>query len=262
MKPRVAFFDFASCEGCQLQIANLEEEILDLIEIVEVVSFREVMKEHSDEYDIAIIEGSIMRPMDEKRLWDIRSRAKTLIALGACATTGGINKIRNQRPVKDVKEEVYGDDKSTKDNEFFNVFQTKAVDEVVPVDYYIHGCPISRDEFKRVITALALGKKPVIPTYPVCVECKKNENVCLFELGKFCLGPITRAGCNAICPTNGSACEGCRGILKKPQVECVMDILKRYNLTYEEMKRRSTMFNMSAFSAKDEMTMVRGSKDE
>lgn len=242
MKPRVAFFDFASCEGCQLQIANLEEEVLDLIKIVDVVSFREVMKEHSDKYDIAIIEGSIMRPMDEERLKTIRSLAKVIVAFGACACIGGVNKIRNQWSSENVKKEVYGN-ADIKDNEYFDVYPTKAVNEVVPVEYYIRGCPPNRDEIKKVITSLALGKKPEIPNYPVCVECKKNENVCLFELGQFCLGPITRAGCNAICPTNGSPCDGCRGILKKPQVECVTDILKRYDLTYEEMKRRCTIYN-------------------
>ncbi len=242
MKPKVAFFDFSSCEGCQLQIANLEEEILDLINIVDVVSFREVMKEHSDDYDIAFIEGSIMRPMDAARLREIRSRAKILVALGACATIGGINKIRNQWPPEDVKKEVYGD-ADLENNEYFDVFETKAINEVVPVDYYIHGCPINRDEFKHVVTSLALGKKPNIPNYPVCVECKKNENVCLFEQGKFCLGPITRAGCGAICPTNGSTCDGCRGLLKKPEVECVMEILERYDLTYEELKSRSLLYN-------------------
>jgi len=244
MKPRVAFFDFASCEGCQLQIANLEEEILDLIQIVDVVSFREVMKEHSDNYDIAVIEGSIMRPIDEKRLRKIRSRAKIVVALGACATIGGINKIRNQWTPENVKKEVYKDAKID-DNELFDVFQTKAINEVIPVDYYIHGCPVNRDEFKQVLTSIALGKNPEIPNYPVCVECKKKENECLFEQGKFCLGPITRAGCNAICPSNGSPCDGCRGILKKPQVECVMDILKRYDLTYDEMKSRCVLYNYS-----------------
>ena len=261
MKTRVAFFDFSSCEGCQLQIANLEEEILDLIEIVDVVSFREVMKEHSNEYDIAVIEGSIMRPMDEHRLRKIRSRCKILVALGACATTGGINKIRNQWPVENVIKEVYKD-ADIKDNEFFNAFQTKAVNEVIPVDYYIHGCPINRDEFKHVITSLALGKKPVIPTYPVCVECKKNENVCLFELGKYCLGPITRAGCDAICPTNGSPCDGCRGILSKPDVECVMEILQRYDLTYEELKSRCTLYNTNVFNPRDGMTLIRRGKND
>lgn len=241
-KPRVAFFDFASCEGCQLQIANLEEEVLDLIDIVDVVSFREVMKEHSDDYDIAIIEGSIMRPIDEIRLRKIRTHAKILVALGACACIGGVNKIRNQWSPENVKKEVYGN-ADIKDNEYFDVFETKSVGEVVPVDAYIPGCPINRDEFKKIVTSLALGKKPKIPEYPVCVECKKNENECLFEQGKFCLGPITRAGCNAICPTNGSPCDGCRGILKKPQVGCVMDILKRYDLTYDEMKSRCSMYN-------------------
>jgi sulfhydrogenase subunit delta len=242
-KPRVAFFDFASCEGCQLQVANLEEEILDLISIVDVVSFREVMKEHSDDYDIAIIEGSIMRPMDEDRIKKIRSNAKILVAFGACACIGGVNKIRNQWTPEEVKKIVYDDSKHMKNNKFFDVGQTKAVEEVVKVDYYIRGCPPTREEIKRVITALALGKTPDIPNYPVCVECKKNENECLFEQGKFCLGPITRAGCNAICPSHGSACDGCRGLLKKPEIECISEILKRYDLTYEELKRRSTIYN-------------------
>ncbi len=250
-KPKVAFFDFASCEGCQLQIADLEEEILDLIRIVDVVSFREVMKEHADTYDIAIIEGSIMRPMDEERLKEIRQHAKILVALGACATIGGVNKIRNQWDANNVLKEVYGNAK-LKENKYFDVYPTKAVDEVVKVDYYIHGCPINRDEFKKVIVSLALGKKPEIPTYPVCVECKKNENICLFELGKFCIGPITRAGCDAICPSNGSPCEGCRGILRKPQVECVEEILKRYNVTYEELKNRCSMYNYAKEECKDE----------
>jgi coenzyme F420-reducing hydrogenase gamma subunit len=242
MKPKVAFFDFSSCEGCQLQIADLEEEILDLISIVDVVSFREVMKEHSDDYDIAIIEGSIMRPMDELRLRKIRNNAKIVVALGACATIGGVNKIRNQWSPKEVLKEVYGN-ADINHNKYFEVFETKALDEVIKVDYYIHGCPINRDEFKHVVTSLALGKTPEIPTYPVCVECKKNENICLFEQGKFCLGPITRAGCNSICPTNGSPCDGCRGILQKPDIECITELLQKYDLTYEQLTERCTMYN-------------------
>jgi coenzyme F420-reducing hydrogenase gamma subunit len=259
MKPRVAFFDFSSCEGCQLQIADLEEEILDLIKIVDIVNFREVMKEQSDKYDIAIVEGSIMRPIDEHRLRKIRNRAKILIALGACATIGGINKIRNQWSVDEVLKEVYKE-ADINNNEFFNVYPTKAVNEVVPVDYYIHGCPITRDEFKRVITAFALGKKPETQNYPVCVECKKKENICLFELGKFCIGPITRAGCGAICPSNSSPCDGCRGILNKPDVECVMELLNKYDLTYEEMKSRCTIYNTGSFNPRDGMMLMRRSK--
>ena len=240
-KPRVAIFDFADCEGCELQIANLEEEILDLLSIVDVVSFREVMKEHSDDYDIAIIEGSIMRPKDEERLKYIRQHAKILIALGACAAIGCVNTLRNQWTADEVKKEVYGTAKLN--DQLFNVGPAKTLNEVVPVDYYINGCPINPDEFKQVITALALGKKPEIAQYPVCVECKKRENVCQYELGHFCLGPISRAGCNAICPSNNAPCDGCRGILKKPDTHCINDLITRYDLTYEELVRRSTMFN-------------------
>lgn len=242
MKPKVAFFDFASCEGCQLQVVNLEEKILDLIEVVEVVSFREAMKEHSDEYDIAFIEGSIMRPMDEERLKKIRKNAKILVALGACACIGGINRLRNEWPVEEVKKEVYGD-ANIEGNKFFDAFPTKAVDEVVDVDFYIPGCPINKVEFAKVVSHLAIGKTPRLPTYPVCVECKKNENICVFELGKFCMGPITRAGCNAICPTYGDGCEGCRGYLDDPKMQQQKDVLRKYGVKFDDMMKRFNMFN-------------------
>jgi coenzyme F420-reducing hydrogenase gamma subunit len=242
MKPKVAFFDFASCEGCQLQVVNLEEKILDLIDVVEVVSFREAMKEHSDEYDIAFIEGSIMRPMDEERLKKIRKNAKILVALGACACIGGINKLRNEWSVEDVKKEVYGD-AEIEGNKLFDAFPTKAVDEVVKVDFYIPGCPINKTEFAKVVSHLAIGKTPRLPNYPVCVECKKNENICVFELGKFCLGPVTRAGCNAICPTFKDGCEGCRGYLDDPKMEQAKDVLRKYGISFDEMMKRFNMFN-------------------
>jgi coenzyme F420-reducing hydrogenase gamma subunit len=242
MKPKVAFFDFASCEGCQLQIANLEEKVIDLIEIVDVVSFREVMKEHSDDYDIAIVEGLIERPMDELRLKDIRSKAKILVALGACAHTGSVHKLRNEWSPENVKKEVYGD-ADIKDNPYFDAYEAKALDEVVKVDAYIPGCPINRDEFINVVMALVAGKKPPIPTYPVCVECKKNENICVFELGKFCLGPVTRAGCDSACPNFGHECEGCRGYIEHPHMDAEKSVLEKYGLKMEDMMSRFNMFN-------------------
>ncbi len=242
MKPKVAFFDFASCEGCQLQVANLEESIIDLVEIVDVVSFREVMKEHSDDYDVAFIEGSIQRPMDEERLKDIRSKADILVAFGACACTGGVNKMRNEWTVDNVKKEVYGDS-YIEGNPYFDVFEAKAINEVVPVDAFIPGCPIDRNEFTRIVIDVVLGKKPRIPSYPVCVECKKNENICVFELGKFCLGPITKAGCNSACPNFKSGCEGCRGYVDDPNLLSEKDILKKYNVSLEKMMNAFNMFN-------------------
>jgi coenzyme F420-reducing hydrogenase gamma subunit len=225
-RPRVAIFDFACCEGCQLQIVNLEEELLDLIDNVEVVEWREAMSEQSREYDIAIIEGSITRPEDEKRLEIIRTRAKTLIALGACATIGGINKLKNNFAMSDVKK------------------PTKAVDEVVKVDYKIHGCPIDRKEFTYVIRCLLMGKKPEIPEWPVCVECKSKGNPCLWDYGQVCLGPIIRAGCGARCPSSGFRCFGCRGYIDNPNVNGAKDVIERYGLSVDALKAKMVLFGI------------------
>jgi coenzyme F420-reducing hydrogenase gamma subunit len=245
MRPRVAFFDFASCEGCQLQVANLEETLLDVLALVDVVSFREVMKEHSDDYDIALVEGSIARPMDEHRLRQIRERAKVLLAVGACAHLGGVQRLGNRWSPEENKGVVYGgaDRRHIGDaNPFFAQPRHRAVDEIVSVDGIIPGCPISRDEFARVLVALLTGKKPPIPDYPVCVECKKKENVCLFTVGKVCMGPVTRAGCGAACPTFGNECEACRGYVSHPHEQAQTDVLEKYGLTADEIVSRKTLF--------------------
>ncbi|RKY28202.1 MAG: hypothetical protein DRP79_02465 [Planctomycetota bacterium] len=238
-KPRVAIFDFACCEGCQLQIVNLEEELLDLISLVQPVAWREAMSESSDEYDIAIVEGSITRPEDEERVKEIRDRAGILIALGACATIGGINKLKNNFDLDEVKRYVYGKDAEMP---HLNTAMTKAVDEVVKVDYKVHGCPINRSEFTYIVRCIALGKEPVIPNYPVCVECKKRENVCRFEYGEICLGPITRAGCNAPCPSAGFWCYGCRGCVDDPNVNAAKDIMEKYGKTVEDLMQKMALF--------------------
>lgn len=238
-KPRVAFFDFACCEGCQLQVINLEEELIDLLGHVDVVEFREAISDRSDEYDIAFVEGSITRPQDEDRVRHIRERAKVLIALGACATTGGVNALKNNFDLEEVKRCVYGDAASMP---HLSTAKTKAVHEVVPVDYKIHGCPVDRKELTYVVKCLLLGKKPEIPTYPVCVECKMKENVCRFELGEFCMGPITRAGCGARCPSAGFWCFGCRGYVDDPNTQAAFDILEKYGLTVEDLLGRMKMF--------------------
>jgi len=238
-KPRVAIFDFACCEGCQLQIVNLEEEIIDLISLVQPVEWREAMTEHSDEYDIAIIEGSITRPQDEERVKQIREGAKILVAIGACATTGGINKLKNNFNLDDVKKWVYGDAAKMP---HLNTAMTKAVDEVVKVDYKVHGCPINREEFTYIVRCLALGKEPTIPNHPVCVECKKRENVCRFEYGEICLGPITRAGCNAPCPSAGFWCYGCRGYVDDPNVNAAKDVMEKYGKTLEDLQSKMVLF--------------------
>lgn len=238
-KPRIAIFDFACCEGCQLQIVDLEEELLDLIGAADVVEWREAMSEHSDEYDIAIIEGSITRPEDEKRLVKIRAKAKTLIALGACATIGGINKLKNNFEMQDIKQYVYG---KSANMLHLDTAPTKAADEVVKVDYYVHGCPIDRKEFTYIMRCLLIGKKPEIPEWPVCVECKAKGNPCLWDYGQVCLGPIIRAGCGARCPSSGFRCFGCRGYIDNPNVNAAKDVIERYGLTVDVLKSKMILF--------------------
>lgn len=240
MKPRVAFFDFASCEGCQLQVVNLEVEMLDVLAAIDIVNFREAISERSDDYDIAFIEGSVTRDSDIPRLKKIRETAKVLVAMGACAATGGVNYIKNFKPSLDwCKAEVYGKDK---DMPHLETGRTYAIDELVKVDFYIYGCPIHKDELVKVVKALLLGKLPEIPNYPVCVECKRNENVCVFELGQFCLGPVTRAGCGAWCTTNGHYCYGCRGLMPDPNVNAATEVLQKYGLTLEQAIGRFQTF--------------------
>jgi coenzyme F420-reducing hydrogenase gamma subunit len=238
-KPRVAIFDFACCEGCQLQIVNLETEIIDLLSVITPVEWREAISDHSDEYDIAIIEGSITRPGDEERVKKIREKAAILIALGSCAVDGGINRIKNNFPLDDVKKYVYGKDAGMS---HLATAATKSVGEVVKVDFNVPGCPIDKQEFITIIKALVQGKTPALPTYPVCVECKARENICRYEKNEICLGPITRAGCQAKCPSSGFWCYGCRGTVDQPNINAAKDIMEKYGKTIEELQSRMILF--------------------
>jgi coenzyme F420-reducing hydrogenase gamma subunit len=237
-KPKVAFFDFAGCEGCQLTVIDLLQTQLDLIDAVEIVQFREAMSEKGEDYQIAFVEGSCTRPSDEERLRRIREQAEVVIALGACAHTGGVNALKNLKPLDQVRHCVYGD--SADD---YETYEARPISAVIKVDAFIPGCPIDREEFARVVKALLLGKRPPVPDYPVCVECKLRENVCLLLLGQPCLGPVTRAGCGAICPQYGLGCDGCRGLIPNPNENAMKDVLARAGLTVEEIQDRFTMFN-------------------
>jgi len=238
-KPRIAIFDLACCEGCQLQIVNMESELLDLLSVVDPVEWREALSDRSEEYDIAIIEGSVTRAEDEDRVQRIRERARIVIALGACATIGGVNKLKNNFDVDDVTRSVYGDDA---DMPHLRTSSVKAIDEVVKVDYKIEGCPIEAEEFTYVVRCLLAGKEPVIPSYPVCVECKLKENCCRFEYDEICLGPITRAGCGARCPSNGFWCFGCRGYVEDPNVQAARDVMAHYGKSIDDLRSKMLLF--------------------
>ena len=239
-RPRVAIFDFSCCEGCQLQIVNMEEGLLDLISVVEPVTWREAMTDESESYDIALIEGSITRPEDEERLKAIRAKAAVLVAIGACATIGGVNKLKNNFDLDEVKHAVYGD---AAHMPHLNTAPTKAADEVVKVDFYVHGCPMTREEFSNVVRTLAIGGTPVVPDYPVCVECKKRGTICRYEYDEICLGVVTRAGCNAPCPAGGLWCFGCRGYAPNPNVEAARSVMEEYGKTTDDLQSKLLLFN-------------------
>lgn len=242
MKPKVAFFDFTSCEGCQLDVLNLEGgELLDLLNAVDIVNFREVKTERDDNYDIAFIEGSISRESEIPRLQTIRNRAKVVVALGACACIGGVNCLKNHLPMDEALRMVYG-----KDARYYDTIPARPTHAVIPVDYYVRGCPPTTTEFLKVVKALLLGKKPEIPNYPVCVECKMAGNVCVFERGMTCLGPVARAGCSAVCITSGRHCWGCRGLVDEPNVDSEKEVLHKYGLTVEQAVDKFKIYNTYA----------------
>lgn len=237
-KPKVAFFEFTDCEGCQLQVANLGETLLEITKLVDIVNFREIMSENGQEYDVLVVEGSISSKHDEERLKSIAAKAKVIVALGSCATIGGVNTLRNSGDLAEQKKIVYG----SKIDPVPDATEARPIDEVVKVDYYVHGCPIYGPEFLKVMECVLVGKPYVVPDYPVCVECKQNENVCAYERGLFCLGPVTRAGCNSWLPNYGHVCVGCRGLISNPAADAQKDILEKHGLTVDGVLDKFTLY--------------------
>ncbi len=245
-KPKIAFFDFTCCEGCQLTVVDSLQTHLDLLNVIEIVQFREAISEKGEDYQIAFIEGSCSRPGDEARLIQIREQASIVVALGTCAHLGGVNALKSLHPLAEVRQYVYGDKA-----DWYDTYDARPIEAVIPVDFAIPGCPIDRDEFLACVKALLLGMKPPIPDYPVCVECKLNENICLFTKDQVCLGPISRAGCKAICPTYGQSCEACRGFISNPNEKSMKEVLAKHGLTVDEIATRYTMF--TAYQVKQKL---------
>lgn len=237
-KPRVAIFDFTGCEGCELNQLNFEDQLLDILAHVDIVEWREAMDGHADEYDIAFVEGSLSTPDCIQRINEIRRKAKVLVALGACAVQGGVNAVKNTRPIEDVREEVYG-----KDKYLFPTLPALPLSAVVRVDHNVRGCPMTQIEFLKVFTDLVMGKTPVEPEHSVCVECKLKENECVYEKGMICLGPVIRAGCDAHCPSVGQYCTGCRGLVPDPNLKGMEEILVAHGLSMDEAWKRLELYN-------------------
>jgi len=238
-KPKIAFFDFSSCEGCQLTVVDALQTHLGLLDLVEIVQFREAISERGEDYLIAFIEGSCTRESDEARLRKIREQAHLVVALGACAHLGGVNAMKNRWPIENVQTYVYGEAGKSA----YESYAARPISAVIETDAFIPGCPIDRFEFLRIVQMILQGRKPKLPEYPLCVECKLAENACLNKLGQPCLGPITRAGCNAICTSYGDGCEGCRGWAPEANFAQMRQILQGHGMTETEIDAQFTIFN-------------------
>jgi coenzyme F420-reducing hydrogenase gamma subunit len=237
IKPKIAFFDFTGCEGCQLTVIDALQTHPDLLGAVEIVQFREAMSEKGEDYQIAFVEGSCARTADEERLRAIRAQAQIVVALGACAHLGGVNALRNRQSLDEVRQYVYGPGGRN-----YDVHKALPISAVIEVDCAIPGCPIDRREFLSAVKALLLGRLPRLPDYPVCAECKLVENACLFVRGIPCLGSVTRAGCGAICPGYGVGCEGCRGLVPDPNLEWLRAAAREHGVSDEGLDAASRLF--------------------
>lgn len=228
-KPRIAVFSLTGCEGCSLAILELEDELLDILGVVEIVNFREAMSERSWDIDIGFVDGAVSTPEDEAEIKHFRESCKILVGIGACACLGGINTLKNHQDEKGYRHYVYGERA-----QWFATQAAQPISAFVRVDYELHGCPMVKEEFLQLVKCLLVGRPFKVPDYAVCVECKKRGNPCLYESGIVCLGPITRAGCNAICPSYGSKCEACRGIVSNEALQAAgMNLQERYGVSME-----------------------------
>lgn len=235
-RPKLAVFKFASCDGCQLSILNLEDELLALTERVEVAHFLEASSrvDRDGPWDVTLVEGSVTTPEDAARVREIRARSATLIAIGACATSGGIQALRNRADVEEWKAHVY-----PRPEWIEALPHSTAISDHVKVDAAIQGCPVDSAQVLRVLVRALLGTQPDLPVASVCLECKRRGNPCvLVTRGVPCLGPMTRAGCGAICPALGRDCYGCFGPTDDPNPASLVRLFEASGLSRADAVRR------------------------
>jgi sulfhydrogenase subunit delta len=241
--PKLAVWKLASCDGCQLTLLDCQDELLALVAEVDIVHFAEATKtDLPGPYDVSLVEGSVTTPDDAERVRRIREQSATLVTIGACATSGGIQALRNFADVAEFTAAVYA-----RPDYIETLATSTAIADHVPVDFELRGCPIDKRQLLELITALLAGRKPQIPAHSVCFECKNRGNTCVMVAhGTPCLGPVTQAGCGAICPSYNRGCYGCFGPVANPNTASLIPQLARLGMSEIAIERVFSTFNVAA----------------
>lgn len=242
--PKLAVWKFASCDGCQLTLLDCEDELLTLADQVQIATFLEASSATvAGPYDVSLVEGSITTAADERRIKEIREQSEVLVTIGACATAGGVQALRNFADVSEFASVVY-----VKPEYIDTLATSTPASAHVAVDYQIQGCPIDRGQLLDTLTALLVGRKPRLPAKTVCTECKNRGVTCVVVAdGTPCLGPVTHAGCGALCPTYRRGCYGCFGPAATPNTAALIPVLRRDGMSAAGVERVFTTFNAVNF---------------
>jgi coenzyme F420-reducing hydrogenase gamma subunit len=242
-KPTLAIWKFASCDGCQLSLLDCEDELLEVASLVEIANFAEASRAvQRGPYDLSLVEGSITTSHDAERIHQVRRASKRLVTIGACATAGGIQSLKNFKNVKEFVSIVYASP------EYISTLnKSTPIADHVFVDYELRGCPINKQQLLEVVAAYLHGRKPAIPNYGVCVECKRRGTVCItVATGAPCLGPVTHAGCDALCPSFARGCFGCYGPKGTPNTTALAGLWASQGMRRLDIVRAFRSFNASA----------------
>jgi sulfhydrogenase subunit delta len=242
-RPRLAVWKFASCDGCQLSILNLEDELLALADAVEIAHFPEATTASSPgPYDVSLVEGSITTPHDAERIREVRAQSRLLVTIGACATAGGIQALRNGADVEEFTRLVYATPAYIE-----TLATSTAIADHVTVDLELRGCPVDTGQLVEVVTALLAGRRPNLRPNSVCLTCKQRGLVCVMVArGLPCLGPVTQAGCGALCPGVDRGCYGCFGPMATPNTVALADRFRELGASDRDVGRAFRTFTVGA----------------
>jgi len=242
-RPTLAVWKFASCDGCQLTLLNCEDQLLQVAESVQVASFPEASREViSGPYDLSLVEGSITTPADAQRIHEVRQASRFLVTIGACATAGGIQALRNFGDVEEFSRLVYA-----RPDYIATLSTSTAIADHVHVDFELRGCPIDRRQLLDVVTAFLHGRRPNVRGHSVCIECKRAGITCVMVAhGTPCLGPVTHAGCGALCPSYARGCYGCFGPMEAPNTAALAAWWQRLGVDHPDLARVFRTFNANA----------------